>query len=168
MSTSSNGEWRNNVHSKKIHHASRQPYGLMLPRELRWEEVATNHKWMTQCLAWAGVIIMYHVKYLRNDIVRFIRHYINGLLLLLLLSLLLLPWKANGSSSQKDTATITRALSSQPLEHSEDKTTGMRIHIMDKHDHRYRECYEKLINMAWVSADTTQRQCNLHESLGKP
>ena len=36
---------------------------------------------MTQCLAWAGIIIMYHVKHLRNDSVRFTRHYINGLLL---------------------------------------------------------------------------------------
>ena len=54
----------------------------MLPRELRWEEVAPPHKGMTKCLAWAGVILMYHVKHLRNDLVRFIRHYINGLLLL--------------------------------------------------------------------------------------
>ena len=60
----------------------------MLPRELRWEEVAPPHNGMTQCLARAGVIIMYHVKCLRNDSVRFTRHYINGLLLLLLLLLL--------------------------------------------------------------------------------
>ena len=62
----------------------------MLPRELRWEEVAPPYKGMTQCLARAGVIIMYHVKCLKNDIVRFIRHYIDGLLLLLLLLLLIL------------------------------------------------------------------------------
>ena len=40
------------------------------------------HKGMTECLALARVIIMYYVKPLRNDL-RFIRHYINGLLLLL-------------------------------------------------------------------------------------
>ena len=53
----------------------------MLPRELRWGEVAPPHKGMTQCLAWAGVIIMYHVKHCRNDLVICIRCYINGLLL---------------------------------------------------------------------------------------
>ena len=37
------------------------------PREFRWEEVAPPHKGMTQCLAWARVIIMYHMKCLRND-----------------------------------------------------------------------------------------------------
>ena len=40
---------------------------------------------------------MYHVKHLRNDIVRFIRHYINGLLLLLVSSFIGLAYEGISS-----------------------------------------------------------------------
>ena len=43
----------------------------MIPREFRWEEVAPPQKGMTQCLTGAGVIIRYHVKRVRNDVIRY-------------------------------------------------------------------------------------------------